>query len=164
MPSTARVRAAVERALSGRALYGVACSGGADSIALADAAIEVAGAPNVAVRTIDHGLSPDSARVAAEVATWAKGRGAAAVVRRVEVERRASIEAAARDARYAALEALADELGIEVVLLGHTARDQAETVMLRILRGTGPAGLGAMAAVRGRFARPLLELPRAAID
>src|SRR5258706_10634057 len=124
MPSTARVRAAVERALSGRALYGVACSGGADSIALADAAIEVAGAPNVVVLTFDHGLSPDSARVAAEVATWAKGRGAAAVVRRGEGERRASIQAAARDPPYAALQALPHELGIEGVLPGHTPRHQ----------------------------------------
>jgi tRNA(Ile)-lysidine synthase len=50
------------------------------------------------------------------------------------------------------------------VLVGHTARDQAETVVLRLLRGTGPAGLAAIPAQRGRFMRPLLAIPRSAID
>lgn len=148
----------------GPGLYGVACSGGADSLALADAAIRVAGAPNVVVLSIDHGLSLGSAAASDAVAAWARARGAAAMVRRVEVLRRGSLEAAARAARYAALDALADELGLACVLLGHTARDQAETVLLRLLRGTGPAGLAAIPAVRGRFVRPLLAIERAAID
>jgi tRNA(Ile)-lysidine synthase len=148
----------------GSGLVAVACSGGADSIALADAAIEVAGAPRVAVLTIDHGLAEGSARVAGEVAAWARGRGAEAIVEHVVVPRRASIEAAARDARYAALERLADRLGAARVLVGHTARDQAETVLLRLLRGTGPAGLAGIAAVRGRFVRPLLALGRDATE
>jgi tRNA(Ile)-lysidine synthase len=148
----------------GPGLYGVACSGGADSMALAHAAIRVAGAANVIVLSIDHGLVPSSADASAAVATWARAQGAAAVVRRVEVARRGSLEAAARVARYAALDALADELGLACVLVGHTARDQAETVLLRLLRGTGPAGLAAIPAVRGRFVRPLLALERGAID
>jgi tRNA(Ile)-lysidine synthase len=148
----------------GPGLYGVACSGGADSLALADAAIRVAGATNVVALSIDHGLSPGSAEASAAVATWARARGAAAVVRRVEVVRRGSLEAAARAARYAALDALADELGLACVLLGHTARDQAETVLLRLLRGTGPAGLAAIPAVRGRFVRPLLAIERDVVD
>lgn len=163
------VRAALAR--EGPGLYGVACSGGADSIALADAAIELAGAPHVAVLTIDHGLAPGSARIAGEVAAWARARGAAAVTERVAVPRRASIEAAARDARYAALERLAGRLGAACVLVGHTARDQAETVLLRVLRGTGPAGVAGIPAVRefsrgqpGRFVRPLLALGRDAIE
>jgi tRNA(Ile)-lysidine synthase len=158
------VRAAVAGPGAGPGPVAVACSGGADSIALADAAIEVAGAARIAVLTIDHGLVAGSARVAEEVAAWARGRGAAAEALRVEVPRRASIEAAARDARYAALERLADRLGAARVLVGHTARDQAETVLLRILRGTGPAGLAGIAAVRGRFVRPLLALGRDAIE
>ncbi|MGH9885526.1 MAG: tRNA lysidine(34) synthetase TilS, partial [bacterium] len=145
-------------------LYGGGCSGGADSLALAHAAIRAAGAPHVVVLSIDHGLSADSAEASGRVAAWARGQGAAAVVRRVEVVRRGSLEAAAREARYAALDALADELGLTCILLGHTARDQAETVLLRLLRGTGPAGLAAIPAVRGRYMRPLLALERSAID
>src|SRR4051794_29733037 len=83
-------------AAAGPGLYGVACSGGADSMTLADAAIEIAGASNVVVLHIDHGLQPGSGEVGAGVAAWARARGAAAVVRAVEVGRRASIEAAAR--------------------------------------------------------------------
>jgi tRNA(Ile)-lysidine synthase len=142
----------------------VACSGGADSLALADAAIRAAGAANIIVLSIDHGLTPAAAAASEAVAAWARGRGAAAIVRRIDVVRRGSIEAAARAARYAALEALADELGLVCVLVGHTARDQAETVLLRLLRGTGPAGLAAMAVQRGRFVRPLLAIDRAVID
>ncbi len=161
-PVHAAVNAAIGRV--GPGLYGVACSGGADSMALAHATIAAAGATNVVVITIDHQLQPGSGRVAAGVAAWAVEQGAAAVVRAVEVPARASVEAAARDARYAALDAIADELGLSAVFLGHTARDQAETVLMRILRGTGPAGLGGIPARRGRFHRPLLALPRTAID
>src|SRR4051794_7660356 len=120
---TSAVIAAVRASLGqiGAGLYAVACSGGADSIALADAAIEVAGAAHVVVATIDHGLAAGSDLRAAEVAAWARARGAAAVVRRVDAGRG---EAAARDARYAALHAIADELGACAVLVAHTARDQ----------------------------------------
>ncbi|HEX4417666.1 MAG TPA: tRNA lysidine(34) synthetase TilS [Kofleriaceae bacterium] len=148
----------------GPGLYGVACSGGADSMALADAAIRVAGAGHVVVLAIDHGLTAAAAGACQAVARWAQSQGAAAVVRGVSVARAGSLEAAARAARYAALDALADELGLACVLMGHTARDQAETVLLRLLRGTGPAGLAAIPARRGRFVRPFLALERAAID
>ena len=137
---------------------GVACSGGADSMCLADAAIALGA--DVTVVTIDHGLSAGSAKIAEAVAAWARGQGAKAIVKRVEVARRASIEAAAREARYAALAAT----GLPTLLLGHTARDQAETVLMRIVRGTGPAGLAAIPAERGPFVRPLLALPRETID
>jgi tRNA(Ile)-lysidine synthase len=171
------VQAAVNAALGqvGPGLYGVACSGGADSLALAHAAMAVAGPRNVVVLSIDHQLQPGSAEVASRVVDWARAVGAAGVVRRVEVNReQASLEAAARDARYAALHALADELGLSVILLGHTARDQAETVLMRIIRGTGPAGLAGIPAERGvdeptrsracRILRPLLEATRAQVD
>lgn len=148
----------------GPGVYGVACSGGADSLALADAAILAAGPAHVIVLSIDHGITPAAAEASQAVAAWARSRGAGAVVRRVELARRGSLEAAARTARYAALDQLADELGLVCVLVGHTARDQAETVVLRILRGTGPAGLAAIPVRRGRFVRPLLALDRAAID
>ena len=159
-----RASARAELEAIGPGLYGIACSGGADSIALADTVIECAGAANVVVVTIDHGLRHGSSDVADEVAAWARGQGAAAVVRRVEVPREASIEAAARNARYAALSAVADELGLAAIFLGHTARDQAETIVMRILRGTGPAGLAGIPRRRGLFVRPFLDLPRSAID
>lgn len=161
-PLTAAVKAARDRV--GPGLYGIACSGGADSLALAHALITVAGAAHVVVVTIDHGINPQSGEVAADVARWAIGQGAASVIRRVEVEDRASLEAAARTARYAALDAIAAELGLACVMLGHTARDQAETVLMRIIRGTGPAGLAGIPAQRGLYVRPLLALPREAID
>ena len=161
-PVHAAVNAAIGRV--GPGLYGVACSGGADSMALAHATIAAAGAMNVVILSIDHQLQPGSGRVAAGVADWATTVGAAAVVRAVDVPARASVEAAARDVRYAALDVIADELGLAAIFLGHTARDQAETVLMRLLRGTGPAGLSGIPARRGRFHRPLLSLPRTAID
>jgi tRNA(Ile)-lysidine synthase len=168
MPSdpVSMVRAAVKRWHDqlGPCLFGLACSGGADSIALADAAITECGTSNVIVIHVDHGLREGSAAVAREVTAWARSRGVATVVRNVVVEKRASIEAAARDARYAALEAAALEVGCAWTFLGHTARDQAETVLMRIVRGTGPAGLAGIPTMRGRFIRPLLTTPRAAID
>lgn len=168
----AAVRHVVDRL--GAGLYGVACSGGADSIALAHAAIRVLGAPHVVVLTIDHQLTPGSGAVADGVAAWARGQGAAAVVRAVSVENRASLEAAAREARYAALAALQVELGLIAVLTGHTARDQAETVLMRILRGTGVGGLTGVQAERvvhargapvtSRIVRPLLAVPRTEVE
>lgn len=151
----------------GQGLFGVACSGGADSLVLADIAIEVAGAANVVVLTVDHALAEGSERVAEEVGAWARSRGAAGVTRRIHVVRGPSLERAARDARYAALDALAIELGLAAILVGHTARDQAETVLMRIVRGTGPAGLAAIPARREGavpFLRPFLAIERGAIE
>jgi tRNA(Ile)-lysidine synthase len=133
-------------------------------MALADAVIAVAGAANVVVLHIDHGLSPGSASVADGVTAWAQGQGVTALVRRVTVDDDGSIEAAAREARYDAFEAVRDELGLATIWLAHTARDQAETVMMRILRGTGPAGLAAMAPQRDCYVRPLLDISRDVID
>lgn len=131
---------------------------------LAHATIAAAGPAHVVVISIDHRLQPGSGAVADGVVAWAIEQGAAAVARGVDVGPRASLEAAARDARYAALDAIADELGLAAVFLGHTARDQAETILMRLVRGTGPAGLAGIPARRGRFVRPLLGLPRTAID
>src|SRR5690349_24978751 len=101
MPTTSVVRREVQRWYErlGPGLYGLACSGGADSLVLADAAIAELGAANVVVITIDHGLQKDASE---QVVAWAREQGAAAVVRRVPVEKRASLAAAARDARSAA--------------------------------------------------------------
>ncbi|MBM9620182.1 tRNA lysidine(34) synthetase TilS [Streptomyces zhihengii] len=144
----------------------VACSGGADSMALASAlAFE---APRLSVRaggiTVDHGLQDGSAERAAEVA----GRLAAMDLDPVEavtvhVGRAGGPEAAARDARYAALDEAAQRLGASAVLLGHTRDDQAETVLLGLARGSGIRSLSGMAAVSGaagRYRRPFLQLDR----
>src|SRR5689334_20551397 len=153
------VRAALD-ALPGGAI-GVACSGGVDSIALAHAVLAVRSALIVHV---DHGLRDDSATVAAEVVAWARAAGASAEVRRVSVDGGASLEDAARRARYAALDDVNAAFGLVAMLTAHTARDHAETVMLRVLRGSGPAGLAGIPRRRGRYVRPLLGVPRAATE
>jgi tRNA(Ile)-lysidine synthase len=142
----------------------VACSGGADSLALAEAvAFE---APKLAVAAgavvVDHGLQDGSAAVAARAAAQCRRLGLDPVeVVAVQVEDgRAGPEAAARAARYAALEAAAERLGAELVLLGHTRDDQAEGVLLGLARGSGARSLSGMPARRGRYARPLLGLSR----
>jgi tRNA(Ile)-lysidine synthase len=162
-PAVSTVRRAVKLWI-GQGRLGLACSGGADSMVLADAVIAVAGAANVVVLHIDHALSSGSASVAEGVRAWAEGQGVTAMVRRVTVDDDGSIEAAAREARYDAFQALRDELGLATIWLAHTARDQAETVMMRVLRGTGPAGLAAMAPKRDCYVRPLLEISRDVID
>jgi tRNA(Ile)-lysidine synthase len=161
------VRAAVARALAdlpAGARIGVASSGGADSTALADATLATLGADRVVLIHVDHQLrGPDAAaRDRAAVEALARATGAALRITPVEVG--GPGEAAARRARYAALAAIADELDLARVLTGHTARDQAETVLMRMIRGTGPAGLAGIAPRRGRYLRPLLAIDRATID
>lgn len=149
-PSVAEVRRAVRRSLEpldAGSVVVVALSGGADSLALAAAtAFEAAkkGVTAVAV-TVDHGLQDASADVAAAAATAAQGLGLEAVVVRVEVGEGPGPEAAARDARYAALAAEASRRGAIAVLTGHTLDDQAETVLLGLARGAGSGSLQGMA-------------------
>ncbi|MER6944411.1 tRNA lysidine(34) synthetase TilS [Nonomuraea sp. NPDC000554] len=166
-PAVADVRRVVREALSDLdrgALVLAACSGGADSLALAAALGFVA--PRAGLRggllTVDHGLQDGSAERAAEVAALAGKLGLdPAEVLTVRVGTAGGPEAAARDARYAALAAAADRLGAAAVLLGHTRDDQAETVLLGLARGSGPRSLSGMAAASGRYRRPFLELSRA---
>ncbi|TDQ55234.1 tRNA lysidine(34) synthetase TilS [Actinorugispora endophytica] len=165
-PAVARVRVAVRRALSGLAagdLVLVACSGGADSLALAGATAFVA--PRLGLRaggvTVDHGLQEGSAERAEDVAAVLRGLGLDPVERiAVAVGTEGGPEGAARTARYAALERAADTHRATVVLLGHTRDDQAETVLLRLARGSGARSLAGMAARSGRYLRPLLDLDR----
>jgi len=141
----------------------VACSGGADSLALAAATAWVAprlGASAGAV-VVDHGWQPDSARVAAAAADVCRRLGLAPVrVVAVTPGAAGGPEAAAREARYEALSAAAAGAGAEAVLLGHTADDQAETVLLGLARGSGTRSLAGMAPARGPFRRPLLGVRR----
>jgi tRNA(Ile)-lysidine synthase len=139
----------------------VACSGGADSLALAAAvAFEAprAGVPAGAV-TVDHGLQAGSADRAATTAGLLRNLGLDPVtVVRVEVGRDGGPEAAARTARYAALRAAAAK-GARVAL-GHTLDDQAETVLLGLGRGSGPRSVAGMVEFSPPFWRPLLGVRR----
>ncbi len=171
-PAVAACRVAVRRALTGLpndALVLVACSGGADSLALAEAAAFVA--PRAGLRaglvSVDHGLQAGSHERAAAVVSWAVEVGltpATAVAVRVD-GRPGGPEAAAREARYEALAGAAGDLGAAAVLLGHTRDDQAETVLLALARGGGPRGIAGMPGrrvIRGvPFLRPFLDVSRA---
>ncbi len=166
-PEVAAVRQAVRAALAEVPLGWVAvgCSGGADSTALVAATIFEArhtGHQVVAI-VVDHGLQESSAEVAERVADRVSTLGADDCrVVRVEVGGEGGPEASARRARYAALSQQADEYGAQVILLGHTRDDQAESVLLGLARGSGTRSLSGMAPVAGRFLRPLLDLGRAA--
>ncbi len=199
-PAVAAVRAAVRVDLRGllgdetgspvRPLVLVACSGGADSLALAAATAWVA--PRLGARAgavvVDHGWTADSPRVAGAAADACRSLGLAPVqvVAVAPIGRGGSVapsgrggqvapsgrggqvapsgrggpEAAARDSRYAALEQAAARTGAVAVLVGHTADDQAETVLLGLARGSGTRSLAGMALVRGLVRRPLLGLRR----
>lgn len=170
-PAIADLRRASRVAFDGLASPGptqplvlVALSGGPDSLALAAAvAFE---APRAGLRAgaviVDHGLQNGSADVAARAAQQARELGLAPVlVERVVVAATGGPEAAARTARYAALERAALEFGAAAVFLAHTLDDQAETVLLGLARGSGAASLQGMATVRGRYRRPLLGIRRA---
>jgi tRNA(Ile)-lysidine synthase len=173
-PAVAAVRHEVRRAIADLEpgqLVLVACSGGADSLALAAAvAFE---APKVGLRAggviVDHGLQPGSAEVAGKVAATLTGLELDPVLCiSVQVAQAGGTapgaypgpEAAARAARYAGLDEAAESNGAVALLLGHTLDDQAETVLLGLARGSGARSLAGMAPAAGRYRRPLLDLRR----
>lgn len=141
-----------------RAPVVVACSGGADSLGLLVLAAD-AGLEPIAVH-VDHGLRADSAADAEVVAAAADALGVEWRSVRVTIDVGGNLEARARDARYRALHDARAELGATAILVAHTADDQAETVLLNLLRGSGSAGLAGMARRRGAIVRPLLHLRR----
>lgn len=157
------VRAAVADVPRG-GLVLVACSGGADSTALA--AATAFAAPRLGLRAgavvVDHALQEGSAAVADAAAHRCRDLGLEPVqVRRVVVAPGGrGPEADARAARYTALAAAAEELGAAAVLLGHTLDDQAETVLLGLARGAGARSLAGMSSHRGTWRRPFLGLRR----
>jgi tRNA(Ile)-lysidine synthase len=168
-PAVAATRVAVRRVLAaagpGSAPVLVACSGGADSLALLTATLfEARDAPwRVVGVTVDHGLHDTSAEVATQVVGQMAALGADETASiRVSVEGAGQgLEAAARQARYAVLEELAERYAAGVVLLGHTRDDQAETVLLGLARGSGARSLAGVRREFGVFRRPLLDLTRA---
>jgi tRNA(Ile)-lysidine synthase len=147
-----------------RVLAGV--SGGADSVALLAALVAVAPSLRLTLHVlhVDHQLRPDSARDAGFVRELGARLGVAVSVARVDVPRTGSLEAAARAVRHAALTAEAARIGATRIALGHTADDQAETVLMRLLEGAGIRGLAAIPPVRGRVIRPLIETRRRDVE
>ena len=139
----------------------VAVSGGPDSVALLDllvASREALGL-ELTVAHVDHGIHPDSVQVAEIVRALAAEYGLPFIARRLALGPDTS-ETTARAARYRVLEAMRREAGAGFIATAHHADDQAETVLMRALRGSGPAGLAAMTGRRGKLVRPLLPFRR----
>lgn len=184
-PAVAAARNAVREVLAGLGPDGlvlVACSGGADSLALAASVAFEARRVGRSVRSrgysvragavvVDHGLQAGSAAIAERAAEQCRSLGLdPVVVRRTargtgvaggQAMDRGGPEAAARSARYAALDSVAAQTGAALVLLGHTLDDQAEQVLLGLARGAGARSLAGMPHERGKFRRPFLGLRRA---
>src|SRR5262245_50747706 len=137
----------------------VGCSGGADSLALL--ALSCALGFDVVAVYVDHGLRSTTAYDASIVEAAAHRFGARFVYVRVDLDAGSNLEARARDLRYAALEDVRGDVDADAILVGHTRDDQAETVLLNLLRGSGVAGLAGASPRRGVLRRPLLGLRRA---
>jgi tRNA(Ile)-lysidine synthase len=146
----------------------VACSGGADSMALAlllqDWTKSVGG--SLTALTVDHRLRPESGAEAAQVGAWMQARGIAHVTLvRPEALPAGNLQAAARRIRYRLLSEWCRDAGVLHLALAHHREDQAETLLLRLARGSGVDGLAAMAPLSDlpdvRVLRPLLGVPRA---
>jgi tRNA(Ile)-lysidine synthase len=124
-------------------------------------AVTCARGDDVVAVYVDHGLRAGTDHDAAVVRAAAQRFGARFERVAVEIPAGSNLEARAREARYEALERVRDAVGAEAVLVAHTRDDQAETVLLNVLRGSGTAGIAGMAAQRGTLRRPLLDMRRA---
>lgn len=147
-----------------------AVSGGADSVALLDILTRLDLDLNLVVAHLNHCLrGADSDADEAFVSALAARYNVAFAAKRVDVaalaaEKRLSLEDAGRRARYAFLEETAKEHGAACIVVAHHLDDQAETVLMRLLRGAGGGGLSAMASSRQSVKRPLLQIPRSALE
>lgn len=156
------VRAALELLAPGSRI-GIAVSGGADSLALAAATKmeSEAGAHQLTALIVDHRLQPGSNQIARDAMHTLQRLGIDHVeILEVEVEITDGLESSARRARYGALASYAENEKIDLILLGHTKNDQAETVLLGLARGSGTRSLSGMAERKGIFLRPLLAIER----
>jgi len=163
----------VRRTLTERALLAndgaphtvvVACSGGADSCALLLTLARLAPQWSLSLiaASVDHGLRADAAADVAIAAAQAERLRVPFRALTVQVARNGSLQAAAREARYTALHALATQHGASAIAVGHTQDDQAETVLARMLRGASVRGIGGIAPRRADgVIRPLLDCTRA---
>jgi len=147
----------------------VAVSGGPDSVALLDVLHALRETLRLAltVAHVHHGLRPEADAEADGVRRLCEDLGVPCHVERVTVRREPpwdGLEAESRRVRHAALERVARVVGAARIATGHTADDQAETVLMRLLQGAGPRGLGGIAPARGLLIRPLIETRRSAIE
>jgi tRNA(Ile)-lysidine synthase len=140
----------------------VGCSGGADSLALAWTTLVVGKRLELktGVIIVDHQLLPESNSVALNAKKQCEELGIEEVIiKKVNVEQtHEGLEAAARIARYEAFENVLHETNAQAILLAHTQDDQAETVLMRLTRGSGAKSLSGMAQVSGKYLRPFLHL------
>lgn len=148
----------------------VGVSGGADSVALLDILVRLDLGLNLIVAHLNHSLrGEESDGDEAFVEELASRYGHPCVVRRVDVAslaaaERLSLEDAGRRARYAFFAETANEFGAAAIAVAHHRDDQAETVLMRLLRGAGGSGLSGMAGWSGRIRRPLLRVSRADLE
>ncbi|MFC3168449.1 tRNA lysidine(34) synthetase TilS [Paracoccus fontiphilus] len=160
-----RIHAALDRLAADMPAIGVAVSGGGDSVALMHMAAEWGRGRRIMVATVDHGLRPESAAEARQVGRAARALGLSHATLLWQRETEAgNLMANARDARLRLLAGWAQRNGLSAVLLGHTADDQAETLLMRLARGSGIDGLASMAEWREAFGtrwlRPMLGAGR----
>ena len=165
-PATVAIRSAVRECLSSCSAGDtvlVAVSGGADSLALAAALVPESknALINLVGVTIDHQLQKNSGEQAENVRTQLLELGFSEIeIIKVDVEMIDGLEASARRARYAALDAIAEKYNAKLIFLGHTLNDQAESVLLGLARGSGARSLSGMARCTGKYCRPLLAITR----
>ena len=135
-------------------------SGGTDSVCLVHALAETLGADRVEALHVNHGLRAGAEEDERFCGELCAGVGIRLHVERVHVDRSGNLEAQARAARYAAAEAVRARAELDLVATGHTASDQVETVLYRLVSSPGRRALLGMAPLRDRLVRPLLELRR----
>ena len=157
-----RVLAAHGVSRAGDEIVLVACSGGADSVALAHGAVAVLGGRRVVLGHVDHAVRPDSAEDAAAVARFAARLGVELRIERLRPG--PDDEARLREARYEVLRRQRKVIGAALIITAHTEDDQAETVLLGLLRSASPVSLSGIPQARGDVVRPLLGVSRAAIE
>lgn len=165
-PFLARLEAAFRRLKLTDLGVLVAVSGGADSTALAVGVALLADRLRLSVElaSIDHGLRPTSAKEVEGVRALARRLELPFHTRALGLVTGSALEARARQARYQALEAIRQERGLDVVATAHTASDQAETVLMRLSRGSALRGAGAILPARERVVRPMLEMTREEVE
>lgn len=164
-PDTLRLAVArlIGEAEAAQACFGVAVSGGPDSMALLTLAA-AAFPGQVSAATIDHQLRAESADEAAMVARLCAERGIAHAILTPAAPITGSVQAAARVARYALLDRWRQESGLDWLMTAHHADDQLETLVMRLNRSSGVGGLAGIRVRQGRVLRPLLGARRAALE